>query len=250
MNFINSRYHCTVCEDYDLCFNCYERTGHEHRMEKLMAGASSSLESEVKSESDEQRAESKASAANAAAAGAAAGAGAAQPNKPPIEAYLKTFLHSVHCRNANCTFAKCMQFKRVIAHSKQCQKYKLNQCDYCRQLIALCIYHAKTCKDDPCLVPYCSNIKQRLKQQKALNSQAERRRMMMMNKTLRNSANHNSSSANLSAMQQRTEQPDSPADDGKQSLFHYYYTHISHYYSFIIINCILKMIIIYNHTLS
>jgi E1A/CREB-binding protein len=105
--------------------------------------------------------------------------------------YLNTFMHAVHCRNANCTVVKCIQFKRVVQHSRQCQKYKNSQCDFCRQLLALCIYHAKSCKDDHCQVPFCSSIKLKLKQQKAFNSQAERRRMLMMNKTLRQSANMN-----------------------------------------------------------
>ena len=88
-----------------------------------------------------------------------------EPPKPYIELYLNTFMHAVNCRNANCTFAKCMQFKRVVQHSKQCQILKNSQCEFCRQLIALCIYHAKSCKDDMCQVPLCSSIKIKLKQQ-------------------------------------------------------------------------------------
>lgn len=28
------RYHCTVCEDYDLCSKCYSIMNHEHKMEQ------------------------------------------------------------------------------------------------------------------------------------------------------------------------------------------------------------------------
>ena len=179
---VESRYHCTVCEDFDLCIPCYEtKGGHDHKMDKLMAGASSQSDDASSSSDSKALADSKSNDSKANQ----------KTPKPHIEMYLNTFMHAVHCRNANCTFVKCIQFKRVVQHSRQCQKYKNSQCDFCRQLLALCIYHAKSCKDDHCQVPFCSSIKLKLKQQKAFNSQAERRRMLMMNKTLRQSANMN-----------------------------------------------------------
>ena len=176
---------------------CKNKGGHEHKMDKLMAGAPNPGE-------DHHSAKSEASKA---------GTGQDDPNKqgqkppkPHLEMYLNTFMHAVHCRNANCNYPKCIQFKRVVTHSKQCTKYKNSQCDFCRQLLALCIYHAKTCKDDHCQVPFCASIKLKLKQQKAFNSQAERRRMLMMNKTLRQSANHAAMNAN---------NPGSPEESGQ-----------------------------------
>lgn len=32
---VETRYHCTFCEDFDLCTHCYEKNGHQHKMEKL-----------------------------------------------------------------------------------------------------------------------------------------------------------------------------------------------------------------------
>lgn len=190
-------------------------------MEKLYAGSNTHSDTDPalnasgdpSKSSDDSKSDSKMGARGGSSSGLVSGGGAGgatnPANKPHIEVYLKTFMHAVHCRNANCTFAKCIQFKRVVQHSKQCVKYKTNQCDYCRQLIALCIYHAKSCKDDSCQVPFCSSIKLKLKQQKALNSQAERRRMLMMNKTLRNSANHHTV---------QMQQPQSPGEDGTKKL--------------------------------
>ncbi|RWS27977.1 histone acetyltransferase-like protein 2, partial [Leptotrombidium deliense] len=35
---VETRYHCTECDDFDLCVNCYNSEGHNHRMEKLGFG--------------------------------------------------------------------------------------------------------------------------------------------------------------------------------------------------------------------
>ncbi len=28
------RYHCTICDDYDLCLKCFSQNGHRYKMEK------------------------------------------------------------------------------------------------------------------------------------------------------------------------------------------------------------------------
>jgi len=62
--------------------------------------------------------------------------------------------------------------KRVVQHAKSCKR-RTNQggssqataCPICKQLIALCCYHAKHCNEQKCPVPYCINIKHKLRQQ-------------------------------------------------------------------------------------
>ncbi|XP_063375342.1 histone acetyltransferase p300-like [Cydia amplana] len=55
--------------------------------------------------------------------------------------------------------------KRIIAHTKVCKRKTRGDCPICKQLIALCCYHAKNCTEGPdtCLVPFCLSIKQKLK---------------------------------------------------------------------------------------
>lgn len=83
-------------------------------------------------------------------------------------------MHACQCRDANCRLPSCHKMKRVVQHTKSCKR-KSNQggsqptqtpaCPICKQLIALCCYHAKLCNEQKCPVPYCLNIKHKLMQQ-------------------------------------------------------------------------------------
>ena len=55
--------------------------------------------------------------------------------------------------------------KKVINHAKGCNRKNNNDCSICKQLIALCLYHANSCTRAQCRVPYCRRIKNRLQQQ-------------------------------------------------------------------------------------
>ena len=91
------------------------------------------------------------------------------PLKPEIEVYLNALVHSTYCTNETCSFQKCLSFKRVTRHNKHCKKFKNDNCDFCRQLIALSIYHAKICSNHTaCLVPFCFSIKQKLETNKSI----------------------------------------------------------------------------------
>ena len=35
---VEARYHCSQCDDFDLCINCYNRDGHHHSMDKVEFG--------------------------------------------------------------------------------------------------------------------------------------------------------------------------------------------------------------------
>lgn len=37
-HLVETRYHCTICDDFDLCVACYQRDGHTHPMDKLGFG--------------------------------------------------------------------------------------------------------------------------------------------------------------------------------------------------------------------
>ncbi|CDQ86744.1 unnamed protein product [Oncorhynchus mykiss] len=159
---VETRYHCTVCEDYDLCITCYNTKGHIHKMEKLGLG----LDDE----------------SNNAASSSIANPG--DSRRLSIQRCIQSLVHACQCRNANCSLPSCQKMKRVVQHTKGCKRKTNGGCPICKQLIALCCYHAKHCQENKCPVPFCLNIKHKLRQQQLQHrlqqAQMLRRRMASM----------------------------------------------------------------------
>merc|ERR1719319_946165 len=158
---VETRYHCTVCDDFDLCVACYQKNGHPHKMEKLgfdLDGGSSDP---------------------------AATSNPQEARKLSIQRCIQSLVHACQCRDANCRLPSCHKMKRVVSHTKQCKRKTNGGCPICKQIIALCCYHAKLCQEAKCPVPFCLNIKQKLRQQQLQQRLKEaammRRRMAQMN---------------------------------------------------------------------
>ncbi|XP_057682643.1 histone acetyltransferase p300 isoform X2 [Corythoichthys intestinalis] len=156
---VETRFHCTVCEDYDLCITCYNTKGHEHKMEKLGLG--------LDDESSNQT--------------GAATQSPGDSRRLSIQRCIQSLVHACQCRNANCSLPSCQKMKRVVQHTKGCKRKTNGGCPICKQLIALCCYHAKHCQENKCPVPFCLNIKHKLCQQQLQHrlqqAQMLRRRM-------------------------------------------------------------------------
>ena len=82
-----------------------------------------------------------------------------------LERCMNSLVHSCTCRNANCGLQSCLKMRRIVMHTKSCRKKGNGGCQVCKQLLMLCYYHAKLCKEDKCMVPFCSSIKSRLAHQ-------------------------------------------------------------------------------------
>ncbi|KAJ0015730.1 hypothetical protein NQD34_014020 [Periophthalmus magnuspinnatus] len=159
---VETRFHCTVCEDYDLCITCYNAKGHEHKMEKLGLG--------LDDESSNQAAATTQSPGDS--------------RRLSIQRCIQSLVHACQCRNANCSLPSCQKMKRVVQHTKGCKRKTNGGCPICKQLIALCCYHAKHCQENKCPVPFCLNIKHKLRKQQLQHrlqqAQMLRRRMASM----------------------------------------------------------------------
>uniref|UniRef100_A0A8C4NJB1 histone acetyltransferase n=1 Tax=Eptatretus burgeri TaxID=7764 RepID=A0A8C4NJB1_EPTBU len=159
---VETRWHCTVCEDYDLCVACYKSKGHEHKMEKWGLGLDDDS------------------------------AGGQQPTmqnpqesrRLSIQRCIQSLVHACQCLNANCSLPSCLKMKRVVQHTRVCKRKTNGGCPICKQLIALCCFHAKHCQENKCPVPFCVNIKHKLRQQQLQHrlqqAQMLRRRMAAM----------------------------------------------------------------------
>ncbi|CAF3835650.1 unnamed protein product [Rotaria magnacalcarata] len=156
------RYHCTVCEDFDLCEKCYNiEPKHEHRMERSVPSIVEDCDQNSSNPNGKSLATSQ------------------LQRQQSMQRCIEALLHAVNCRNANCVNRSCFRYKRVIQHTKDC-KGKNSQCNVCKQVIFLCWYHAKTCMDQNCQVPFCTNLKTKIQKQRATSLQTDRRRMQAM----------------------------------------------------------------------
>ncbi|XP_047220315.1 CREB-binding protein isoform X2 [Girardinichthys multiradiatus] len=159
---VETRWHCTVCEDFDLCISCYNTKGHEHQMVKWGLG----LDDDNNSQSGE------------------ASKSPQESRRLSIQRCIQSLVHACQCRNANCSLPSCQKMKRVVQHTKGCKRKTNGGCPVCKQLIALCCYHAKHCQENKCPVPFCLNIKHKLRQQQLQHrlqqAQLMRRRMATM----------------------------------------------------------------------
>ena len=90
---------------------------------------------------------------------------------------INSLIHACQCRNAACPLSTCRRMKRVISHTRQCKLKSDGGCNLCKQLIALCCYHAKTCQESKCLVHFCKNIKRKIAQQERMLEAVMHRRM-------------------------------------------------------------------------
>jgi len=138
---VETGYHCTVCDDFDLCVPCYEKDKHEHRMEKL------GLDLDDGGPDGEKQLDPQ------------------QARRLSIQRCIQSLVHACQCRDANCRLPSCTKMKRVVTHTRSCKRKTNGGCPICKQLIALCFHHARHCQEAKCPVPFCVNIKQKLRQQ-------------------------------------------------------------------------------------
>ncbi|KAA3680711.1 E1A/CREB-binding protein [Paragonimus westermani] len=165
---IETRWHCNDCEEYDLCSRCYKTENHPHPMVKYGLGI------------DED------SGANEETSDRPAGANSTVDRRSSIERCIKSLLHACQCRDANCRMQTCTQMKRVLCHTRNCVKKATNSCLLCRQLLSLLWHHARCCDESKCPVPFCLNIKYRVKQkqlqQRLQQNKLLRRRISTMHR--------------------------------------------------------------------
>eukprot|EP00041_Stephanoeca_diplocostata_P038119 m.1478164 g.1478164 ORF g.1478164 m.1478164 type:complete len:2116 (+) comp25164_c0_seq4:202-6549(+) len=154
------RWHCKSkeCNDFDLCEKCYKEVGHPHEMEQLGFGMKQSTEG-------------------------TSGKSEAELKRIAMKQYVEMLIHACQCKDPLCARQNCNKMKQMIQHSRQCPGPQ-HSCNVCKQLVALCCYHAKNCRTSNCTIPFCAGIKLKLSnnQRAQANSSMylQRRRMAAM----------------------------------------------------------------------
>lgn len=86
-------------------------------------------------------------------------ADAKELRKQAIRSEVRKMEHACQCRVDNCQFPGCQKLKRVISHAKRCKVEKrVVSCGVCKQVVALNCFHAESCEEKKCLVPFCPAI--------------------------------------------------------------------------------------------
>lgn len=88
-----------------------------------------------------------------------------------INRCLKSLIHALQCREgSDCAVAGCIRMKRIVEHTKKCHLLQSQttprdvRCAICSQLMQLCIFHTKLCRDS-CDAPFCRVMKRKLNEQ-------------------------------------------------------------------------------------
>ena len=115
--------------------------------------------------------DSAASSTASVNADAAAAQSPAQSRRWSIEHCIQSLMHACQCRNASCDMAMCQKMKQVMAHTRRCRRKTNGGCPVCKQLIALCCYHSKHCRQAKCRMPFCAFIQYKLRQQRIADAQ-------------------------------------------------------------------------------
>lgn len=146
---LKTGYHCDTCKHFYQCNDCFKSNAeHEHKLDVLAEPEpeQENTSADTTTQTPEQLNESL-----------------KKKNESLLDTCLKALNHVVSCHESNCRFEKCLTIKRVITHANNCQRLKNGtQCNLCRQLISLCIYHAKSCQEEICKIPHCLPIKCKL----------------------------------------------------------------------------------------
>lgn len=196
---VEVRYHCTECDDFDLCVNCYNQEGHIHKMQRTKLCEFGVLGEDNDSVASMSGSNDMDGTANSDTTSPA------EFRRLTIQRCIQSLVHACQCKDANCRSQSCHRMKRVVSHAKSCKKKSAQQlsnqtanCTICKQLIALCCFHAKHCNEQKCPVPYCFNFKNKLQQQK-LQQRHEQKQILLRRIASMSSASRSMSSTSSSA---------------------------------------------------
>ncbi|XP_071721910.1 histone acetyltransferase HAC1-like [Rutidosis leptorrhynchoides] len=135
-------WHCDICHDYDVCNVCYQKVDHPHQLIKHTS-------------IDERDAQTKEA-------------------RQQVRILLNLLGHACQCQAGQCHYRGCGNVKELLQHGMLCKVYPFVDCPLCKYKWHLLQLHSRYCRDTPCNVPCCRDLRERLTK---LTRQADSQRM-------------------------------------------------------------------------
>merc|ERR1712161_106732 len=154
------RFHCPICADFDQCQDCVQNPNTPRHPHQLKPIAVSGQQTEL---TEAQRKERQRS----------------------IQLHMTLLQHAATCNSPKCPSANCTKMKGLLKHGAQCQVKATGGCNVCKRIWALLQIHARQCEAQPCPVPNCMAIRERVRQLKKQQQAMDDRRRQEMNRVYR-----------------------------------------------------------------
>ncbi|KAK1343792.1 hypothetical protein QTO34_014345 [Cnephaeus nilssonii] len=83
-----------------------------------------------------------------------------------IQHCIQSLRHAQQYHDANCPQLSCQKMRWVVQHTKGCQPRPMEVAESASSSWPFAVTMPKHCQENPCPIPYCLNIKQKLRQQR------------------------------------------------------------------------------------
>ncbi|MED6182020.1 hypothetical protein PIB30_024955 [Stylosanthes scabra] len=135
-NLSQHSWKCDICPEFTACSACYKERGadcHPHRLSRTSSTAmcqSGNLE--------------------------------LMENSAMIQKLLNILQHASRCQSTKtqpCSYPNCRQIKMMFYHASKCTVRVAGGCRICKKAWLLLTLHSRNCRDSPCFVPRCMDLK-------------------------------------------------------------------------------------------
>ena len=92
-----------------------------------------------------------------------------------VEDCLELMEHLSCCGSVKCDVRGCLKMKKALVHARECKRK--GQCSLCKQVIRICVLHARNCMATNCKVYFCGLIRMRLSHKQEASKNHDNRRV-------------------------------------------------------------------------
>jgi hypothetical protein len=100
-----------------------------------------------------------------------------------IKLHMELLTHAAECVSPTCPFKNCKKMKDFLRHESACKVGAVRGCRLCTRINGLLNMHARSCKNDECVVPKCKELKEQARKMSLRQNQMDDRRRAKMNDT-------------------------------------------------------------------